>query len=173
MNEEPKFTGHLKHTSRLPGRQKNEDAVLTIRPSMPTLLDIPCCMSEHAESHRVQGSTNSSYLKTGSSVGSARQCSICPNERLPPRTCPRNILPILHVWGILGLGITDLAQRQQRCLCPSCHPKRSLLLAERIVQSICQPVDPRVQKLAPNSYIPISNPTSPLESPSLGRMAPK
>ena len=32
---------------------------------------------------------------------------------------------------------------QQRCLCPSCHQKRSLLLAERIAQSICQPVPHR------------------------------
>lgn len=32
---------------------------------------------------------------------------------------------------------------QQRCLCPSCHQKRSLLLAERMAQSICQPVPHR------------------------------
>ena len=32
---------------------------------------------------------------------------------------------------------------QQRCLCPSCHQKRSLLLSERIAKSICQRVPHR------------------------------
>ena len=32
---------------------------------------------------------------------------------------------------------------QQRCLCPSCHQKRTLLLAERIAQRICLPVPHR------------------------------
>jgi len=32
---------------------------------------------------------------------------------------------------------------QQRCLCPSCHQKRSLLLSERIAQNICQPAPHR------------------------------
>ena len=42
------------------------------------------------------------------------QCTGCPHAMFVPFSC------------------------QQRCLCPSCHQRRSLLLAERIAQSICQ-----------------------------------
>jgi len=47
------------------------------------------------------------------------QCTGCPHEMFVPFSC------------------------QQRCLCPSCHQKRSLLLAERMATSICQPVPHR------------------------------
>ena len=47
------------------------------------------------------------------------QCTGCPHEMFVPFSC------------------------QQRCLCPSCHQKRSLLLSERIAQNICQPAPHR------------------------------
>ncbi len=61
------------------------------------------------------------FLRCGDlHFGFARvQCTGCPHEMFVPFSC------------------------QQRCLCPSCHQKRSLLLAERIAQSVCQPVPHR------------------------------
>ena len=61
------------------------------------------------------------FLRCGDlHFGFARvQCGGCRHEMFVPFSC------------------------QQRCLCPSCHQKRSLLLAERIAQSICQPVPHR------------------------------
>jgi hypothetical protein len=61
------------------------------------------------------------FLRCGDlHFGFARvQCTGCPHEMFVPFSC------------------------QQRCLCPSCHQKRSLLLSERIAQNICQPAPHR------------------------------
>ncbi len=61
------------------------------------------------------------FLRCGDlHFGFARvQCTGCPHEMFVPFSC------------------------RQRCLCPSCHQKRSLLLADRMVRSICQPVPHR------------------------------
>ena len=61
------------------------------------------------------------YLRCGDlHFGFARvRCTACRHEMFVPFSC------------------------RQRCLCPSCHQKRSLLLAERIAQTIYQPVPHR------------------------------
>jgi len=75
----------------------------------------------HGAWRPIIGEVARKFLRCGDlHFGFARvQCTGCPHEMFVPFSC------------------------QQRCLCASCHQKRSLLLSERVAQSICQPVPHR------------------------------